>query len=87
MAQINNSLIPLVIGDNLNEIILGYKYESYSKIVSTIKRQKKYYLTAVDEITNLDIINNMNKIIVQLDNLALLVDYKLNEIKEVMNNI
>ena len=31
MAHINNSLIPLVIGDNLNDIILGYKFDTYNK--------------------------------------------------------
>ena len=87
MAQINNSLIPLVIGDNLNDIILGYKFDSYNKILSTIKRQKKYYLSVVDEMTNIDICNKMNKIVDELTDLIISIEYKLNEIEEVKNSI
>lgn len=87
MAHINNNLIPLVIGDNLNEIILGYKFDSYNKILSTIKRQKKYYLSVVDEITNIDICNKMNKIVDELTDLIISIEYKLNEIEEVKNSI
>ena len=87
MAQINNNLIPLVIGDNLNDIILDFKYNGYNKICTNIKKQKNYYLTVIEEINNIDIVNKMNKIIDELTNLIVMIDYKLNEIEEVKNNI
>ena len=81
MAHINNSLIPLVIGDNLNDIILGYKFDTYNKILSTIKRQKKYYLSVVDEITNIDICNKMNKIVDELTDLIISIEFMTNKSK------
>ena len=44
MSSIDNNIIPILSGENLNMIVLDYKEEQHKKIISNAKRHKKYYL-------------------------------------------
>ena len=63
MSFIDNNIIPIISGENLNMIVLDYKEEQYKKIISNAKRHKKYYIKKIEEITNEKIINLMENII------------------------
>ena len=51
MSFIDNNIIPILSGENLNMIVLDYKGEQYKKTISSAKRHKKYYLEKIEEIT------------------------------------
>ena len=57
MSFIDNNIIPILSGENLNMIVLDYKEEQYKKIISNSKRHRKYYIEKIEEITNEKIIN------------------------------
>lgn len=61
MTTINNNLVPIIIGDNLNNIVLEYKAEQNNKILVNVKKHKKYFLNKIEEITNMELINIMEK--------------------------
>ena len=44
MSFIDNNIIPILSGENLNMIVLEYKEEQYKKIISNSKRHRKYYI-------------------------------------------
>ena len=52
MSFIDNNIIPILSGENLNMIVLNYKEEQYKKIISNSKRHRKYYIEKIEEITN-----------------------------------
>ena len=56
---IDNNIIPILSGENLNMIVLDYKEDQYKKIISNSKRNRKYYIEKIEEITNEKIINLM----------------------------
>ena len=80
MSCIDNNIIPILSGKNLNMIVLDYKEEQYKKIISNAKRHKKYYLEKIEEITNDKIINLMENIINNLSESIIDAEDKLNEI-------
>ena len=41
MTTINTTITPIIIGKNLNNIVLSYKQEEYEKYLSTLNKQKK----------------------------------------------
>ena len=87
MSFIDNNIIPILSGENLNMIVLDYKEEQYKKIIYNSKRHKKYYLEKIEEITNEKIINLMENIINNLSELIIDVEDKLNEISEIKFNL
>ena len=87
MSFIDNNIIPILSGENLNMIVLDYKEEQYKKIISNSKRHKKYYIEKIEEITNEKIINLMENIINNLSELIMDIENKLLEISEIKFNI
>ena len=87
MSFIDNNIIPILSGENLNMIVLHSKEERYKKIISNAKRHKKYYIEKIEEITNDKIINLMENIINNLSKLIIDVEDKLNEISEIKFNL
>ena len=87
MSLIDNNIIPILSGENLNMIVLDYKEEQYKKIISNSKRHKKYYIEKIKEITNEKIINLMENIINNLSELIFDVENKLLEISEIKFNL
>ena len=87
MSSIDNNIIPILSGENLNMIVLDYKEEQYKKIISNAKRHNKYYIEKIEEITNEKIINLMENIINNLSELIIDVEDKLNEISEIKFNL
>ena len=83
MSFIDNNIIPILSGENLNMIVLDYKEEQYKKITSNSKRHRKYYIEKIEEITNEKIINLMENIINNLSELIIDVENKLLEISEI----
>ena len=87
MSFIDNNIIPILSGENLNMIVLDYKEEQYKKIISNSKRHRKYYIEKIEEITNEKIINLMENIINNLSELIIDVENKLLEISEIKFNL
>ena len=87
MSFIDNNIIPILSGENLNMIVLDYKEEQYKKIISNAKRHKKYYLEKIEEIKNEKIINLMENIINNLSELIMDIENKLLEISEIKFNL
>ena len=48
MSFIDNNIIPILSGENLNMIVLDYKEEQYKKIISNSKRDRKYYIEKIE---------------------------------------
>ena len=87
MSFIDNNIIPILSGENLNMIVLDYKEEQYKKIISNSKRHRKYYIEKIEEITNEKIINLMENIINNLSELIMDVENKLLLIDDIRHEI
>ena len=87
MSFIDNNIIPILSGENLNMIVLDYKEDQYKKIIYNFKRHKKYYIEKIEDITNEKIINLMENIINNLSELIMDVENKLLEISEIKFNL